>query len=240
MFTYIIESPSPVGHRKRNAYVPLSIATHLVLVAAAVVVPLFAPNVLPAPATTLMAFISRDVQPPPAPAAPLARASSARSEAPPNADTNPFAAPVVSPATVAPEGVGEMTKGLIQGVEGGVGNVLDGALGTRVDLPPPPPPRAEPDEPRRVGGIITKPTKIHDVMPVYPAIAQSSRVSGLVIIEATIGPRGDVLDAAVLRGHPLLDAAALNAVRQWRFTPTLLNGKAIAVVMTVTVDFKLR
>ncbi len=77
-------------------------------------------------------------------------------------------------------------------------------------------------------------------MPVYPAMAQASRVSGMVIIEATIGPGGDVLDATVLRGHPLLDSAALSAVRQWRFTPTLLNGKAIAVVMTVTVDFQLR
>ena len=238
MFSYITESPSPVGHRNRNAYVPLSIVTHLALVAVAIVVPLFAPNALPVPATTLMAFISRDVQPPPPPAAPLAVARSVRSEAPPSADANPFAAPVVPPATVAPEGVGETTRGLIQGVEGGLGNVLDGALGGRVDLPPPP--RVEPDEPRRVGGDIIRPRKIHDVVPVYPALALAAGVRGIVVIEATIGPGGDVLDATALRGHPLLDAAALGAVRQWRFTPTLLNGKAIAVVMTVTVDFKLR
>jgi protein TonB len=65
-------------------------------------------------------------------------------------------------------------------------------------------------------------------------------VSGIVIIEATIGPTGDVLDAKVLRSIPLLDAAALDAVRRWRFTPTLLNDKPVAVVMTVTVEFKLQ
>jgi periplasmic protein TonB len=236
MFRYIVESSTKAD--KRNAYVlPLSIVTHLVVVAIAMVVPLFAPGVLPVPATTLMAFVS----PPPPPPAPPAPASSARREAPPSAETNPLAAPIVSPTTIAPEVVGETTKGLIRGVEGGLGNVLDGALGTRAEVPPPaPPPVAEPSVPRRVGGVIRPPTKIHDVMPVYPAIAQASRVSGIVIIEATIGPGGDVLDTIVLRGHPLLDAAALSAVRQWRFTPTLLNGTAVAVVMTVTVDFKLQ
>ena len=108
MFSYITQSPSPVGSRNRNAYVPISIATHLVLVALAIVVPLFAPSVLPVPATTLMAFISRDVPAPPPPPAP---ASSARTEAPPAADVNPFAAPLVSPAAVAPETVGETTRG---------------------------------------------------------------------------------------------------------------------------------
>ena len=87
---------------------------------------------------------------------------------------------------------------------------------------------------------MTPPKKIYDVAPIYPTMAQAARVSGLVIIEATIGPTGDVLDAKVLRGKPWLDAAALDAVRKWRFTPTLLNGKAVAVVMTVTVDFKLQ
>jgi periplasmic protein TonB len=61
-----------------------------------------------------------------------------------------------------------------------------------------------------------------------------------VIVEATIGPNGNVQDAKVLRSHPLLEAAALDAVRQWEFTPTLLNGSPVSVVMTVTVDFRLR
>ena len=74
----------------------------------------------------------------------------------------------------------------------------------------------------------------------YPAIAQAARVQGIVIIEATISPAGRVLDASVLRSIPLLDAAALAAVKQWEYTPTLLNGVPVSVVMTVTVNFQLR
>ena len=59
------------------------------------------------------------------------------------------------------------------------------------------------------------------------------------IIEATIGPDGAVKDAKVLRSIPLLDQAALDAVRQWQFTPTLLNGVPVPVIMTVTVQFTL-
>ena len=75
---------------------------------------------------------------------------------------------------------------------------------------------------------------------VYPPIAQSARVQGIVIIEATIGPDGKVRDAKVLRGQPLLNDAALSAVRQWEYTPTLLNGVPVPVIMTVTVTFTLQ
>ena len=94
--------------------------------------------------------------------------------------------------------------------------------------------------PVRVGGNIKTPTKVKDVKPVYPPIAQSARVQGVVIIEATIGPDGRVKDAKVLRSIPLLDQAALDAVKQWQFTPTLLNGVPVPVIMTVTVNFTLQ
>ena len=105
------------------------------------------------------------------------------------------------------------------------------------EAPPPPPP---PSAPVRVGGNIKAPVKTKDVRPTYPAIAQSARVQGIVIIEATIGPSGKVTDAKVLRSIPLLDNAALDAVRQWQFTPTLLNGVPVPVIMTVTVQFTLQ
>jgi TonB family protein len=89
----------------------------------------------------------------------------------------------------------------------------------------------------RVGGNIKAPTKIKDVQPVYPPIAQSARVSGMVILEARVGADGSVEDARVLRSIPLLDKAAIDAVMQWRYTPTLLNGNPVPVVMTVTVSF---
>ena len=78
--------------------------------------------------------------------------------------------------------------------------------------------------PLRIGGQIKPPHKTKDVKPVYPAIAQSARVAGAVTIEATIGPDGKVMDAKVVRSIPLLDQAALDAVLQWEYTPTLLNG----------------
>ena len=95
-------------------------------------------------------------------------------------------------------------------------------------------------QPLRVGQQnIGPPRKTKDVRPVYPAIAQSARVQGVVIIDATIGPDGHVTDTRVLRSIPLLDDAAVAAVKQWEFTPTLLNGAPTPVVMTVTIQFSL-
>lgn len=102
----------------------------------------------------------------------------------------------------------------------------------KIELPKPPP--------IRVGhyGVRT-PVKTHNVDPVYPPIAQSARIQGIVILEATIGEDGNVMNARILRSVPLLDQAALDAVRQWQFTPTLLNGVPVPVIMTVTVNFTL-
>jgi TonB family protein len=100
----------------------------------------------------------------------------------------------------------------------------------------PPPPGA----PLRVGGAIKTPTKIQHVNPVYPQEAQDAKVSGMVIIEATINTEGSVDSAKVLKSIPLLDQAAVDAVKQWRFTPTILNGAPVPVIMTVTVNFTLQ
>ena len=91
----------------------------------------------------------------------------------------------------------------------------------------------------RVGGSIREPRKIKDVRPSYPDIAQQARVQGVVILEVMIDPAGEVTDVKVLRGIPLLDHAAIEAVRQWVYTPTLLNGQPVPVIMTVTVNFRL-
>jgi TonB family protein len=91
--------------------------------------------------------------------------------------------------------------------------------------------------PLRIGGQIRAPKKIKDVKPVYPAIARSANVAGAVTIEATIGPDGRVIDAKVVRSIPMLDQAALDAVRQWEYTPSLLNGVPVPVLVTVTINF---
>jgi TonB family protein len=95
-------------------------------------------------------------------------------------------------------------------------------------------------EPIRIGGGVRAPAKIGDVAPVYPAEARTARVQGVVILEATVSSTGEVTDVEVLRSVPLLDEAAVAAVRQWRYEPTLVDGVAVPVLMTVTVNFALR
>lgn len=117
--------------------------------------------------------------------------------------------------------------------------------------PPPPPPSSRPGAveatgsigneppPLRVGEGIVEPRKLHSVPPVYPELARQARVQGTVVLECTISPEGRVTDVRVLRGVPLLDEAARDAVRQWVYTPTLLDGRPVPVIMTVTVNFRL-
>jgi protein TonB len=95
------------------------------------------------------------------------------------------------------------------------------------------------DEPLRVGGNIKAPEKIRHVNAVYPEIARAARVQGVVIVEVRIETDGTVSDVKVLRSIPLLDEAAIEAVRQWLFVPTLLNGSPVPIMMTTTINFRL-
>ena len=112
--------------------------------------------------------------------------------------------------------------------------------GPRSELSPTARPPQAPQGPVRVGGNVTAPTKLHHVPPVYPPAARRMRTQGVVILETVIGRTGDVEDVRVLRSVPLLDDAAITAVRQWRYSPTLLNEVPVPVVMTVTVNFTLQ
>jgi TonB family protein len=91
----------------------------------------------------------------------------------------------------------------------------------------------------RVGGAIRAPVRLNQVAPVYPQQAKDARVQGVVIVELVIAADGSVSDARTLRSIPLLDEAALESVRQWRYEPTLLNGTPVPVIMTATVNFTL-
>ena len=92
----------------------------------------------------------------------------------------------------------------------------------------------------RVGGAIRQPTKTRHVNPIYPASAQSAGIEAVVILACRIGVDGKLADVRTLReGHPDLAAAATDAVWQWEFTPTLLDGLAVEVTMTVTIQFSL-
>ena len=94
--------------------------------------------------------------------------------------------------------------------------------------------------PQRVGGDIVPPTKLVHVAPVYPEIARMARVSGVVVLDCTIDPRGNVVDVRVLSGNPLLTPSAVAAVSRWSYTPSRLNGVPVSVLMTVTVRFDLK
>jgi protein TonB len=106
---------------------------------------------------------------------------------------------------------------------------------------PPPPP----DPPRRTGPIRAAElpvalVKIADAQPVYPEIARAARVDGSVILECVIDTTGRVTNIRVLTSVPLLDQAAIDAVRRWRYTPSVYHGRPVSVLMTVTMRFTLQ
>jgi protein TonB len=236
MFRDVIDPSTTVGG-KRGYTVPLSIIAHTLILAALIIIPLLATDSLPVPPTLLVSFITVTSKPtPPPPTAPPRTRSTAQDAAP----VNPDRAPLTAPDDIAPERIVEPARQLVGAIENGTGAFPGGLIVDAAPAPLPAPPPAGPPGPVRRGGSIKPPTKTKDVAATYPQIAQAAHVEGVVIIEATISPDGRVQDARVLRSIPLLDAAALDAVRQWEYSPTLLNGTPVPVVITVTVVFRLR
>ena len=237
IFGEIVDPTARVGSRSRLA-VPLSLAAHVALAAAVVIVPLVAVDGTPnLRGDTVAVFNVPPPLPQPPPPAP-ARTVAASAVTPARR-----MAPSVAPDKIPPATGAETTSTAAVGPEGdSPGGVPGGEFGSPAPLPivplPPPPPVVT--QPLPVGGKIKPPVKVRHVPPVYPAFAQEARVEGIVIIEAVVGVDGRVKQARVLRSKPLLDEAALTAVRQWEFSPTMLNGVPVPIIMTVTVNFTLR
>jgi len=204
---------------------------------------------------TLVAPIGPPPPPPPPPVempaivVPKAMPQVARS-----VDAGVFVAPTAIPRDVAkiveepiaaPVGVIGGIPGGVPG--GGVGGILGSILSASVPAappilvpppPPPPPPKvAAPAEPVRVGGMVKEPRPIKMVPPVFPALASKARVTGTVVLEATLTAQGTVEQIRVVSGHPLLTEAAIECVKQWQYEPTYLNGTAVAVILTAKVHF---
>ncbi len=124
-----------------------------------------------------------------------------------------------------------------EGVTGGTGNVLGGLIGSGPAGPPPPPP-ATPQR-IRVGGQVEAASLVNKVPPVYPPIAKTAHVSGTVVLHAIIAKDGGIRELQFVSGPPLLMKAAMDAVKEWRYKPTMLNGEAVEVDTTVDVVFSL-
>jgi protein TonB len=212
--------------------VPISIAAHLGVLLMLLIVPLAADIALPLPENGLPEFI-RVVPPPPPAFAPAARRPST------SVPSDPSVAPTAAPPRIEPEMVTpgpqfDVPIGPPGGVPAGVGDVA------RIALPTPPPP-IEPPHPTtvRVAQLPEPPRKIVDVRPAYPDIARNARVEGTVILESVLDTSGNVTQLRVVRSVPLLDQAALDAVRRWKYTPTVYGGRPVSVLMTITIRFTL-
>jgi protein TonB len=222
----------------RRSFTLCSIVVHAVVITAALIAQVVADGALPTPHRPTIfdnsSFMPVEIQIPKPRVAPQPR----NSDGPAVSRT---AAPVVPPTGLTDETgheneVAPRQNGALIGVESGPPSEIPGA--GIANVPPPPPP--EPVRPMRLHSGMKAPVKTTHVAPLYPMIARQAHIEGVVILEAVLDDQGRVESVRVLRSIPMLDQAAVDAVRQWRFTPALLNGQAVPVVMTVTVNFTLQ
>lgn len=233
MFDLIVD-----GHRQSSGRdagtLLMSLGIHSTVVALVVVVPLLYVTESFPQVPYMMAFVAAPPLPPPPP--PPAPPDPGTPE--PAVDVNPAAAPVEEPDEIEAEPVSitqvDRIEGAMDGVVAGTGSI---------DAPPPPPsppPALEPaPAPVRIGGAIKQPALLTRVNPEYPLLALGARVEGIVILEAVVDREGRVEDVRILRSISMLDAAAIAAVRQWRYAPLLQHGKPMRFIVVVTLIFKL-
>ena len=218
----------------RRSFTLFSVVVHAIVITAALIAQVLAVGTLPTPHQPVLyealSTMPIDVQLPKPRVAPASPQTTSYNAAPTEAPDG------VSAETGREQERGSPAPGLIPGVESGPPSSIDG-VGFVAAVPPPPP---EPAPPIRLHSGMKAPVKTRDVVPVYPVIAKSAQVQGVVILEAVLNAQGGVDSVRVLRSLPLLDQAAVDAVQQWRFTPALLNGQPVPVVMTVTVNFTLQ
>jgi protein TonB len=248
MFDLISGGPRHPFHQPTVAPTVVSIVGH-----ATVVLSLFAASIL---ATSeqlpdipgMMAFVAAAPAPPTSPPPPPPPARRAAPGKPQTLQTgNLSTAPVEAPSAIVAETFvpsGEDEEGVEGGVEGGIaGGVLGGVVGGRLAVPAPPPPLppvAAPRAPVRIGGQIESPALLHRVNPRYPDMAVHAKVTGVVILEATVDTEGRVESVRVLRSISLLEKAAIEAVKQWRYSPLVLNGIPEPFIVTVTLRFSIK
>ena len=239
----VISSPNPKKTNKPWT-VFVSMVFQIAFLAILILIPLIYTEALP---KTMMATMLTAPPPPPPPPPPPAAATVVHVKPQVHLmDAGKLMQPKVIPREVKiikedaePDmGAVGMTGGVPGGVAGGsMGGVLGGVIGGMGTAPPPPRPKQT--GPLRVGGNVQAAKIINRVQPVYPPLARQTRISGTVRLHAIIGKDGTIQSLEVVSGHPLLQQAALDAVRQWRYQPTLLNGEPVDVDTTIDVIFSL-
>ena len=244
----VVSAPPAGGFGRRAAILPLSIAAHAGALATALLFPVLRPGALPDPAAGSVIWeapVAR-TPPPTLPTPPPTRVTrvleprtSSRSAMPNLEVVTPAAAPGPAVSMIETRKYLLRTSAhtlLRQLRRGGARQRqrTDAVRDMDREIT-----RASASGPVRPGGDIKPPVRTVYVAPSYPDLARLARVQGLVVVECTIDPSGRVVDARIITGHPLLQGAALDAVRQWRYTATRLNGVPVAVLMTVSVNFTL-
>ena len=244
--TFFAGSLMPARSHRAAAAIPFSLGVHAAVVGGLLAVPLLGGADSPPVVTARPPICTFPiVLPPPMQAAPqpTPMRTAPRPATRPGPVVNaPAALPVPLTSDLPAPGA------IAEDVSACVGCALSTGAGSRggdpgVDHGAPagtPPGTGTDGAPVRVGGLISPPIKVRNVDPAYPELAKRAGVQGIVIVECVIDRDGRVARTRVLRSIPLLDAAALAAVEQWRYRPTLLNGVPVQVLMTVTVQFNLR
>ncbi len=244
MFDELVDS-SPIRKKTNKPWtIFLSTLLQVGLLAILILIPLIYTEALPkAMLTTLLVAPPPPPPPPPPPAAtpvkvvkPVARLIQAGKLTAPRAIPKEVA--MIKEQELPPEvSPGAAIGGVPGGVPGGqAGGVLGGIIGGTGSMPPPP---RETPKRIRVGGQVQAAQLVNKVQPLYPALAKQARIQGTVRLQAVIAKNGSIVELQVLSGHPLLVQAALDAVKQWRYRPTLLNGEPVEVVTTIDVVFTL-
>ena len=219
---------------------------HVVIIAALVIVPLYTTGAIHLHEYNEVPLVAPPpLAPPPAPAAGAVAPHNTHPNAKLNYTLQKLTAPTAIPknVSVGSENAAEAAPdlgGVPGGVPGGViGGVLGGVLGgTGTAVPTTPEPRPV-HKIVRVGSNLKAPRQRYSVNPVYPSLARDARIWGTVLVDAVIDEHGNVVQARVLSGHPLLIDAALKAVLQWKYEPTTLNGQPVSVELQVQVHFNL-
>jgi protein TonB len=238
----VISSPNPKKTNKPWT-VFLSMVFQVAFLGILILIPLIYTEALPK--TMMATMLTAPPPPPPPPPPPVATQVVHVKPQVHLMDAGKLMAPKVIPKEVKiikEDAEPDMSAGMSGGVPGGVaggsmGGVLGGVIGGMGGAPPPPRPRQT--GPLRVGGNVQAARIINRVQPVYPALARQTRISGTVRLHAIIGKDGTIQQLEVMSGHPLLQQNALEAVRQWRYQPTLLNGEPVEVDTTIDVIFSL-